>query len=145
MNATSQTAPIIENGRRIHYLKCWPESFDAIAAGVKRQDIRSNDRGFRCGDIVRFCKFDPQSDQFLKPRHDSVVTHITTSAQLERQFRGGLAREMVVLSIADAEPRQEYECADKSGACQRWPTCKCDPKAVKVYELLIERGLAIRP
>lgn len=37
---------------REHILKCWPEYFDAIKAGIKPFEVRRDDRGFQRGDIL---------------------------------------------------------------------------------------------
>lgn len=35
-----------------HILKCWPQYFDAVAAGLKNFEVRRDDRGFQKGDTV---------------------------------------------------------------------------------------------
>jgi len=36
----------------VHYLKCWPEFFKAMMEGIKKFDVRINDRGFKVEDIL---------------------------------------------------------------------------------------------
>lgn len=43
-----------------HILKCWPNSYDAIAAGVKCFEWRRDDRGFEVGDMLVLRKWDPR-------------------------------------------------------------------------------------
>jgi hypothetical protein len=44
---------------RIHWLKCWAENFDEIAAGRKRCEIRrEDDRVFRVGDALDLVRTD---------------------------------------------------------------------------------------
>jgi hypothetical protein len=38
--------------RRIHLLKADPQTFDDVANGLKRAEIRFNDRGYRVGDVL---------------------------------------------------------------------------------------------
>ena len=38
---------------KVHDLKCWAWSFDAIASGEKTADLRKNDRDYHVGDILR--------------------------------------------------------------------------------------------
>lgn len=42
-----------------HILKCWPNSYDAIEAGVKCFEWRRDDRGFEVGDVLVLRKWDP--------------------------------------------------------------------------------------
>lgn len=42
-----------------HILKCWPNSYAAIAAGVKCFEWRRDDRGFECGDVLVLREWDP--------------------------------------------------------------------------------------
>lgn len=48
-----------EHQSTTHRLKCWPESFSAIAAGRKRFEIRRDDRNFQPGDVLELLEFDP--------------------------------------------------------------------------------------
>jgi hypothetical protein len=40
-----------------HELKCWPEFFEPIFVGLKKFDLRKNDRDFKVGDIVLLREF----------------------------------------------------------------------------------------
>lgn len=42
-----------------HELKCWPESFWAIITGVKRLELRKDDRGYQAGDKLVLREFIP--------------------------------------------------------------------------------------
>jgi hypothetical protein len=42
-----------------HELKCWPESFDPIFVGLKKFDLRKNDRGFKVGDTILLREYEP--------------------------------------------------------------------------------------
>jgi hypothetical protein len=47
-----------------HTLKCWAGAFERILGGEKTFDVRLDDRGFQCGDMVLFQEFDPESEQY---------------------------------------------------------------------------------
>lgn len=51
-------------GPKQHALKCWPESFAAIKAGVKTFDYRQNDRGFLAGDTLLLRCWDPKTQRY---------------------------------------------------------------------------------
>ncbi len=44
---------------RMHYLKTWPEFFQAILSGDKTFEFRSDDRGFMLGDRLALEHYDP--------------------------------------------------------------------------------------
>src|SRR4030042_2230834 len=50
--------------RKIHELKTWPISFDAILCGSKTFDIRRNDRDFRVGDTLELREYYPQLGEY---------------------------------------------------------------------------------
>jgi hypothetical protein len=50
-----------------HYLKCWPEFFDAVERGDKTFEIRKNDRGFQRGDVLVLRKYDPFTSSYVSP------------------------------------------------------------------------------
>jgi len=50
---------------RVHLLKSWPESFDAILSGDKPFDVRVADRDYQVGDWVKLHKYDPQLKAYM--------------------------------------------------------------------------------
>ena len=44
---------------RDHELKCWPESFAPLRAGLKLAELRWNDRGYEAGNTVTLREFVP--------------------------------------------------------------------------------------
>ncbi len=48
-----------------HVLKCWPDSFRAIASGRKRFEVRRDDRGgFAVGDLLHLDEWDPAMGRY---------------------------------------------------------------------------------
>lgn len=47
-----------------HYLKTWPEFFDALMSGKKTFELRKDDRGFAVGDILHLREFDPETENY---------------------------------------------------------------------------------
>lgn len=44
---------------RVHVLKAWPEPFAAVVRGVKRFEVRKDDRGFEVGDRLVLREYEP--------------------------------------------------------------------------------------
>lgn len=44
-----------------HQLKCWPDNFAAMRKGLKKFDIRKNDRNYKVGDILIMREWIPLS------------------------------------------------------------------------------------
>ena len=44
---------------RVHELKSWPPYFEALVSGVKRFEVRRDDRSYRVGDVLHLLEFDP--------------------------------------------------------------------------------------
>lgn len=77
----------------VHELKTWPGSFQAVAAGVKRVELRANDRGFRVGDLLRLEEYDPDTATYTGMGCVRRVTHVLPGGMF------GLAAGHVALSL----------------------------------------------
>lgn len=49
---------------KVHELKTWPTSFEAIAVGDKRFEVRKNDRDFQPGDRLHLREYDPNGKTY---------------------------------------------------------------------------------
>ncbi|EOY5443401.1 DUF3850 domain-containing protein [Cronobacter dublinensis] len=59
-----------------HNLKIWPEHYSAVCAGVKRAELRKNDRDYRAGDTVDLCEWDKDDESFTGEFISVTVTHV---------------------------------------------------------------------
>ncbi len=85
--------------RKIHYLKTWPEYYEAILSGDKKHEIRVNDRKYEVGDILRLEEFDPKTGR-TGHYMDMRITYISTGRSCCLLL---LRKNVVVMSI---EPYQ---------------------------------------
>jgi Domain of unknown function (DUF3850) len=86
-------------------LKCWPDSFDAIAAGVKTCEVRDiSDRDFCVGDLLKLRRWDPVVGMYTGDEAIVQVRNIDTTAGSLHLFAvklgpGGHVARIAVLSI----------------------------------------------
>lgn len=79
-----------------HNLKIWPEYFAAVRDGLKRAELRWNDREYQAGDILDLCEWDPNEEAFTGDFISVTVTHV---AELGQWMPG-----YVLLSFAPPAP-----------------------------------------
>jgi len=96
-------------------LKCWPDSFDAIAAGIKTAEVRSvADRDFMLGDILKLRRWDPVVGQYTGQEALAQVRHITRTAGslaiigMPGPHSDHLAPDLVVMSIRLIETTDQH-------------------------------------
>lgn len=68
----------VVDGKFVHRLKCWSESFDAILEGKKRAEVRAEeDRKFKAGDMLELTRTD-RDGNVIEPRVRLIidVTHV---------------------------------------------------------------------
>ncbi|EPE3165463.1 DUF3850 domain-containing protein [Cronobacter sakazakii] len=59
-----------------HNLKICPEHYSAVCAGVKRAELRKNDRDYRAGDTLDLCEWDKDDESFTGNYISVTVTHV---------------------------------------------------------------------
>lgn len=64
-----------------HNLKIWPEYFAAVRDGLKRAELRGNDREYQAGDILDLCEWDPNEEAFTGDFISVTVTHVADLGQ----------------------------------------------------------------
>ena len=64
-----------------HNLKIWPEYFAAVREGLKRAELRWNDREYQAGDILDLCEWDPNEEAFTGDFISVTVTHVADLGQ----------------------------------------------------------------
>jgi hypothetical protein len=90
----------------VHYLKTWPEFFQALQHGTKNFEYRKDDRRFGLGDVLVLQEWDPKTEKFSGKKEYRIVSYI-----MREGF--GLPEGYVIMSWrikapvakdADAEP-----------------------------------------
>ena len=81
---------------RIHELKCWPRGFAAVGMGVKRADVRPDDRAFKERDLIHLREYEPQTREYTG---NDVVCWITHIQRLDEEPFEGFPEGWVMLSI----------------------------------------------
>ena len=79
----------------VHTLKTWPGSFDAVAKGLKKHEIRKNDRDFKERDVVILREWLPASLTFTGRQIDLTIGHVTRGPDW------GIPEGLAVFSILD--------------------------------------------
>ena len=49
---------------RVHYLKTWPEFFQAVKKGKKKFEMRYNDRDYKVNDILCLQEYNPDIEAY---------------------------------------------------------------------------------
>ncbi|WP_337083860.1 DUF3850 domain-containing protein [Enterobacter kobei] len=79
-----------------HNLKIWPEYFAAVRDGLKRAELRWNDREYQAGDTLDLFEWDPNEEAFTGDFISVTVTHV---AELGQWMPG-----YVLLSVSPPAP-----------------------------------------
>ena len=89
-----------------HDLKCWPGPFRALLEGVKKFEIREDDRGYQVGDILVLREWLPNDPNVKIGEHNvpgaysGEVLHRRVTYLSRIDIHG--AAEFVVMSLEDA-------------------------------------------
>lgn len=77
-----------------HELKTWPEAFQAVWEGLKKYELRKNDRYFLVGDSLFLREWDPVTKEYSGRAIQARVTYTTTSCDFP-----GLQDDYVVMGL----------------------------------------------
>ncbi len=66
-----------------HYLKIWPEYFDAVRTGKKTFEVRKYDRHFVLGDILILHEYDPETKRYARNIIKVKITYICKIPMLD--------------------------------------------------------------
>ena len=82
---------------KTHELKTVQPHFDHVRSGVKRAEIRRDDRDFAVGDVLVLREYDPTTDSYSGREVEARITHVLAGFE-------GLAAGYVALSIELRQP-----------------------------------------
>lgn len=83
--------------KKTHELKTIPPYFEAVQRGIKRFEVRLNDRGYKVGDILLLREYLPQTKQYTGRECYREIDYILDDAFV------GLIPGYVVLGIGLVE------------------------------------------
>ena len=101
--------PVANPGQQIHFLKCWPEYFQAVRDEEKTFEIRKDDRGFKVGDLIVLREFDPSIPGKEIKKFTGRQEHVLIRYILP-EFTG-IAPGYVAMAIDRISPDNEREAA----------------------------------
>lgn len=59
-----------------HFLKIWPEHYQAVISGMKKAELRKNDRNYSVGDSLILKEYRPKARKFTGLEAHVLVTHV---------------------------------------------------------------------
>jgi hypothetical protein len=88
-----------EQTGKTHNLKIWPEYFAPVRDGLKRAELRWNDREYQAGDILDMCEWDPNEEAFTGEYISVNVTHV---AELGQWMPGYVLLSIELAALTDS-------------------------------------------
>ncbi|MBW9400314.1 DUF3850 domain-containing protein [Leclercia sp. EC_58] len=113
----------------IHHLKIYPEHFSAVCTGIKRAELRKNDRDFKVGDTLHLMETPKGS---CNPTGEFINTFVTHIADVGEWLPGyvmlSIEREPVYAApqlpqpaVVDNASREDFEAwARDAGFNEDW-------------------------
>lgn len=135
-----------------HNLKIWPEHYSAVCAGLKRAELRKNDRDYRVGDTLDLCEWDKDDESFTGEFISVTVTHVADvsdwmpgyvllSIELALRERAEPVYQVQAMDWHDVEKYLYDEALDRGIRCRVLYTAPPAPvvtdglkRAVEFYE-----------
>ncbi len=87
----------------VHYLKIKPEYYRDVQSGLKKFELRKNDRDFQVGDILMLIKLDDNGNE------TDQVTRVRVTYILKDCPQYGLKEGYAILGIAEESRINEKE------------------------------------
>lgn len=118
-----------------HNLKILPEHYSAVCAGVKRAELRKNDRDYRAGDTLDLCEWDKDDESFTGNYISVTVTHVADVSE----WMPGYVLLSIELALRErAEPvayadPQAFRNFQTGTATKEWMWAKPDAGLVPVF------------
>lgn len=88
---------------KVHELKCWPGSFEALWTGRKRYELRKADRPFEVGDVLHIREWSPVTKDYTSAELVMPITYMTQPGEW------GLPNDLCVLGLGEACIRSDEE------------------------------------
>lgn len=98
-----------------HELKCWPEAFANVIAGVKRHEVRVFDRPYKPGDQVTLREWIPDGTGYTGRTSAWVIGHVTYPGEW------GLPHNVGVFSLLPQGRALKWLCPAWKKPCE----CGC--------------------
>jgi hypothetical protein len=92
-----------------HELKCWPAYFDAVADGIKKVEVRRNDRNYQAGDALVLKEWCPNCERYTGGAIYAEISHIFALSDVPGLARVG--KEFVVMSLVNVSGLTPQEAA----------------------------------
>ncbi|GED14838.1 ASCH/PUA domain-containing protein [Aneurinibacillus migulanus] len=121
----------------VHFLKTWPEYFQAVFDGNKAFEIRKNDRNFAVGDWVVLKEWCPEKQAYTDREVAAEIMYMTNYEQKDGY---------VVLSIkptkerAKAMPKWVLDIARKNGLSKQTVHYRLKELGMDIVEAITRPG-----
>ena len=86
-------------GGNVHILKTWPGYFQLVFSGVKKFELRKNDRDFKVGDLLILMEFYPDAQSYSGREVRVVVTGVFRLSDFNDVVGISVRENVVLLSI----------------------------------------------
>ncbi|EOD8838354.1 DUF3850 domain-containing protein [Enterobacter hormaechei] len=113
-----------------HNLKIWPEYFAAVRDGLKRAELRWNDREYQAGDIIDLCEWDPNEEAFTGDFISVTVTHVADLGQWMPGYVLLSVDPPAPVSVTDIKWPEEKFCPAEYAGSQLWEETEIWNKAI---------------
>lgn len=78
---------------KVHKLKTWSKPFFAVTRGLKKFEVRKNDRDFKVGDVLVLKEYNPMAKEYTGETYSCTVIYILKGGQF------GIEEGYVIMTI----------------------------------------------